>query len=151
MSPRGRAVNGTPGGSNYVCMGSLGPHAAMGSHCQIAKSRKSDIQQNIIMESHGIRIPDRFSNPNPMESWNPKSVCWLICCSAAGISRHLKQHIAGSSSSQLYSSRSPAVVLYKIFSNPFSFIRRSSFMKLNIEIKHLQTWISRPTQHDFRN
>jgi hypothetical protein len=27
------------------------------------------------------------------ESWNPKSVCWLICCSAAGISRHLKQHI----------------------------------------------------------
>ena len=44
-----------------------------------------------------------------------------------------------------------AVVPYKILSNPLNFIRRSSFTKLNIEINHLQTWITQPTQDEFSN
>jgi hypothetical protein len=44
-----------------------------------------------------------------------------------------------------------AVVPYKILSNPLNFIRRSSFTKLNIEINHLQTWISQQTQNYFSN
>ena len=122
----------------------------MGSHCQTAKSRKSDIQHPA-EHCYGMRIPFRSQTDfRILVSQIGVLTDLLLCGWDLSTSQAAYTAVAGSSSSQLYSSRSP-VVLYKIFSNPFSFIRRSSFMKLNIEIKHLQTWISRSTQHDFRN
>ena len=126
----------------------------MGPHCQTAKSRKSDIhiQQNIVMESGWI--PGSLGSQTDfriLESQIGVLTDLLLCGWDLSTSEAAYTAVAGSSSSQLYSSSRSPVVLYKIFSNPFSFIRRSSFMKLNIEINHLQTWISRPTQHDFRN
>ena len=140
MSPGGRAVT-SPTRLLYVIFGT--PWAwDMGPHCQTAKSRKSDIQHPA-EHNYGIRIPgipDRFSNPKGiLESQIGVLTDLLLCGWDLSTSEAAYTAVAGSSSSQLYSSSRSPVVLYKIFSNPFSFIRRSSFMKLNIEIKHLQT------------
>ena len=93
---------------------------------------------------------------------HPKSV-WPIW-SAAGIRRISRSEILPGSPNQQRSRQFQfsvwtvvlfrnytAVILYKKLSNPFNFIRRSSFTKLNIEINHLQTWITQPTQDEFLN
>ena len=107
------------------------------SHCQTAKSMSESI---------------------PGIPWNPiigTSDSAVGIPGIPGISRSVPISWDLQTSSRKFQfslvQQSTPVVLYKILSNPFSFIRRSSFMKLNIEINHLQTLISQPTQHAFRN
>jgi hypothetical protein len=138
VSPGGRAVT-SPTRLLYVIFGTpwawdMGPHC-----CQTAKSRKSDIQHPA-EHCYGMRIPFRSQTDfRILESQIGVLTDLLLCGWDLSTSEAAYTAVAGSSSSQLYSSSRSPVVLYKIFSNPFSFIRRSSFMKLNIEINHLQT------------